>query len=1212
MTLLVCRLLCAAPPNRPPSPPPPPPPSPPPPPTPSPPPAPLAPASREIEQFIVEVEYVFSTVRPEVIGPGKLTADGRDVEDVRHQTGTEIPAGPPTDALSLGESESGVSGNGGDMTKFDHDGDPDTPDWTITPGLGVIYEEENPTVPGTWKTRPFAPEDLRHDDVTGITMGHLNPCAAQDPTDKTTHADGRTRLGCTDAELDAGFDNYPDLVVSTKTGVHSKTILSNGDGTFQTPIPLGGPDAINDDTSITVLDVNRDGVPDIVVGHYNSRNRIQYGETEYPGNYEYTRYDDFGQAWDHTIDIAIIDLFPDQGDTKYYPVIVAANENTYDKVYVAQESVYWQTNPTTGHEYTGTIDFPGKNIIIEHYVEIDVPNTSPADNHETTAIALSRNVLQGTNANGYDRANSAVVVSANGIVSGTDKIFELPIDWKDESFTQDGVTVSNPLANKVFFVDNGYQSRTTDVMMSDMTGDGRPEFVMSTSGLTNGGVATTGARVYVTKDIPAGPLSDNLVLTSGPLAFRNIVPVGADQVDGVKVTTRDTDGDGLDDAIEVLDARGGMHHYKQSSSTGFFALNFDGYFMNPNIDPNVGTAVPATEPYDYQNAGGIAAFGDFDSDGYQDVISGNALLLSSRATNKGDFSDVRPIFYNYGPAPLAVAVGNFDNAGAVDLFVIPGPRGQTTLAPYILLNNGQGMLDEAQKISLDHLMPHMSTTGPATQHTIAAGVMKGFKGDSIAIGFEDTTKPSIIVRPNGLTSPSDAITAAHLEAIGLAASVPAGQPGAGLSVYQAPVAFSTGKKTTDLIIEKLMGETEPNLILESYEDAGVGYVDILKVADDGNSVVREGGTQLQTNNLVDLRTATGDINGDRLPDIVTCSVSGATASCDVFFAPNRQIAVDDPLVRVNRWGINNAGGTEVPTSYSIPFTGTVDFTGYKITDICVFDTDDNGYADIVYSATKYNADGTVADTVRRMVFMQHEKAGNLPDDFYSDPPTTAAWDAFALFERDLQFDDEKGITVLPGAAAARKYSIGTMVSPDLNNDGVPDLLYAWMRRPARTLLTDISSTDRTSFLGGLKGSENLINQLAHRMNPTNPPNYLQCKQFPGSAGCATDGSDITDGMWRRTDGNIRDVDEITGEVLHDVTTESWGMGQVTPAPDDDRLVTIEDAVAPDSVLGSQHAPPCMAHDAAVVPVRARFKIEFPTVRTPLPSPPFSPSPLARD
>ena len=136
--------------------------------------------------------------------------------------------------------------------------------------------------------------------------------------------------------------------------------------------------------------------------------------------------------------------------------------------------------------------------------------------------------------------------------------------------------------------------------------------------------------------------------------------------------------------------------------------------------------------------------------------------LRPTAANPGDFSNVAPISIDEGATPLAVAALDADMDGDVDLFVIPGPKGQISKKPFILFNRGDGVLDEPEARS-EINMPsgvNFQTTGWKTiPKLVGVGKVGGYGGDSIVFATQDdTTGTLVIVQPNG-ASPSSTISA---------------------------------------------------------------------------------------------------------------------------------------------------------------------------------------------------------------------------------------------------------------------------------------------------------------------------------------------------------------------------------------------------------------------------------------------------------------------
>lgn len=134
-------------------------------------------------------------------------------------------------------------------------------------------------------------------------------------------ADGTT-VGNNDGEIvsaDMNGDGKIDVITGSNT-----LLLGNGDGTFRTPISIGG---ILDDTSqyVAVGDVTGDGIPDVVVSETGFENEI----TIFPGHGDGT-FDSPIQypLADIPRQLALVDL---NGDKKL-DIVVATTNNTIDVI----------------------------------------------------------------------------------------------------------------------------------------------------------------------------------------------------------------------------------------------------------------------------------------------------------------------------------------------------------------------------------------------------------------------------------------------------------------------------------------------------------------------------------------------------------------------------------------------------------------------------------------------------------------------------------------------------------------------------------------------------------------------------------------------------------------------------------------------------------------------------------------------------------------
>jgi hypothetical protein len=484
----------------------------------------------------------------------------------------------------------GAGSKSGGITKFDHDGNPSTPEKLIVPGIDTIYE--SPDANNVFPHTQFLPDEISPNDVTNVVTAQLNP----------------------------GEDLLPDLIVFTKSGVPAYTLLNDpsNPGTLQKPNTIGSAEL--DTRDAVVGDVNSDGVQDLIVINFDGPNSIYYGDPTRPGNFELTRHDEFGGSSDGTVGVQ---LFYGGQDTSMPPNIIVVNENTFDQLYLGSNSLTGSTGAGTG-------------LLDEKYQKFDLPGT---DTTKSTDVDLVEN-------GGLGAMTDSVVIAISTSDGGV-KMVEFT-SVKKTQLLDGTATLSTGDVMTLDATTLGGQD-VQGVEISEITGDGIPDVVVL---LKNGPVA---GYIY--------PGTGNLAVTSDYLAATKIA-IGTSGIDAVEMTLVDTTGDGIRDAISILDSSGGVHVFKADGLTWPSAT-----YPDPNIED--GSTTGATKPHDHQDSNGVVeASADLDSDGFPDVISGNQLLLSSMATIKGDWSTVTPINYNHGPAPLAVQPFDADGDGDLDVFVV--------------------------------------------------------------------------------------------------------------------------------------------------------------------------------------------------------------------------------------------------------------------------------------------------------------------------------------------------------------------------------------------------------------------------------------------------------------------------------------------------------------------------------------------------------------
>jgi hypothetical protein len=733
----------------------------------------------------------------------------------------------------------------------------------------------------------FVPDGISPDDITSISVEQLNPCAA---------------AACTPDETAAGKDNLPDIVILTKTDEPSYTILSdpNNPGTLQPPTAIGSEEF--DDRDVEVADINGDGVPDMVVVSFDAPNRVYYGDPTRPGDYSSTMHDTFGSASDGSIGVEVFDL--DTSDLTA-PDIIVANENTFDKLLLG----------SGGGLSTGV----GTGVFDDRYYEYNIPSS---DSGTTTDVAVQKGL-------GEDEFTSFIAVLSNG--DSSDQIFELDGTTKVSLMTSlfSGTAATVLTASDIFELDTNYPTANTQsVEVYDVTADGIPDVVVVLKD------SPDGVAGYVYPGVANTPFSNDVFAGSK-------IPIGSAAVSGVEMTLVDTDGDGLRESIEILDENGGVHRFPHVGGTWPSAI-----YPDPNLPE--GATVAATKPHDHQDANGVTEVADFDGDGFADVISGSQLLLSSLAVTKGDFSDVAPINFDHGAAPLAITALDADGDSDQDLFVIPGPSGNTGdqstggEAPYIILNRGDGDLKHSEKAILTGPPPSGAwsdiSIDTVTTYTDSTGKQ------NVILGFDDASTDLIVISPNTASGPDGTYTKADWE-----------------TGTVTPISGTAAKQTKQIQVVDLDGDGVNELL--HLHDTGL---DIMKTSDNGatwtieKTIAISGATSFDVGHL-----DTSGTNGVRrgLDIVVTANDNVYT-----YYAPDFPVATGDPAPALADWGTASATITQFHHASS------------TLEKLILFDEDQNGIDDILVTTDTggrylYHVTETAAE--QRHLFLSQNNPSDL-------------------------------------------------------------------------------------------------------------------------------------------------------------------------------------------------------------------------------------------
>jgi hypothetical protein len=205
-----------------------------------------------------------------------------------------------------------------------------------------------------------------------------------------------------------------------------------------------------------------------------------------------------------------------------------------------------------------------------------------------------------------------------------------------------------PIAN----MNNGNTGGTNGPAIGDFNGDGRLDYAVPTNGGTNGG----------------GPIV--ILLGAGNGTFTTGTPITTTApFEPTSVVVGDFNGDGNQDLAVLSGAGTGSVNIYLGNGNGTFqaALNFP-----------VATTTSASR---------LLAVGDFNRDGFQDLVATNAVLNQvAILLGNGDGTFKPPVTYPVGVGPWNVVVGDINQDGFLDLAVASDGTGSAS----ILQGNGDG------------------------------------------------------------------------------------------------------------------------------------------------------------------------------------------------------------------------------------------------------------------------------------------------------------------------------------------------------------------------------------------------------------------------------------------------------------------------------------------------------------------------------------------